>query len=215
MSRPPRSNPASPSPNPLLDWPIEARQQIGDHRVFTLHQHRARHPETGDARTFTTLHSVDWVNVMAITPDAQVVYVRQFRHGIETTTVELPGGMVDPGEAPLIAGLRELREETGYEASTWALLGSVQPNPALQNNRCHLVLALDAVPVDTQSLDEGECIEVLTRPLAECASLVFDGTITHSLVVATFFAYRERVGGWHLPDAATRRMLLLDEGGTP
>ena len=193
-----------------LDWPIAARTQIGEHSVFTLHQQQATNPRTGDALTFTTLHSVDWVNVLAITPDDEVVYVRQFRHGIEAATVELPGGMVDPGEDPLAAGLRELLEETGYEATTWAVLGSVHPNPALQNNRCHLVVAFDAVRVAEQSLDPGEFIEVLTRPLAACPRLVFDGTITHSLVVATFFAYRERVGGWHRPDAATLRALLLD-----
>ena len=78
----------------------------------------------------------DWINVIPLTDDGQVVMVRQYRFGIEGFTLEIPGGMCDPGEPPLEAARREMREETGYAPSEMIELGWVHPNPPLQNNRC-------------------------------------------------------------------------------
>ncbi len=191
-----------------LTWPIRDRRDVSQHYVFDVREHQGAHPVSGRERTFTTLRCSTWVNVLALTPHDDVLFVRQFRHGTETVTTELPGGMVDPGEDPIAAGMRELREETGYTASQWLWLGDVEPNPAMQDNRCALILALDAVPSGPLELDDGEDIEVMTMPLSRCPAAVFDGTITHSLVVCTFFAFREKVGGWHRPDADQVRQMM-------
>ena len=115
-----------------------------DYRIFKVASHEAAHPTTEVVRRVNVITSPDWVNVIALTPDDQVVMVRQHRAGTDTITLEIPGGMIDPGEGPLDGGRRELLEETGYVADTWIHIGSVEPNPAIQDNTCHTLLALDA-----------------------------------------------------------------------
>ncbi|MCB9548222.1 MAG: NUDIX hydrolase [Myxococcales bacterium] len=182
-----------------LSWaPIDDDAPV-DFRVFTVTRRRAAHPRTGQVRTFSIIDAPDWVNVIALTATDDVVLVRQFRHGTADLTLEIPGGMVDPGEAPLAAAQRELAEETGYRASAWMALGVVEPNPAIQSNRCHTFLALDAAPVEAQTLDPGEIIRIESAPLASIAGLVEAGEIRHALVIAGFFHLLRRAGGWRRP----------------
>ena len=135
-----------------------------------------------------------WVNVIATTPEGQVVLIRQWRHGIQGVTLEIPGGMVDPGEDPMAAGARELLEETGYQAAELIPLGWVDPNPALFNNRCHTFWAQDAVWVHDARPEDTEDIEVLLTPRKDLPSLVASGRITHSLVVAALSLFWLRTG---------------------
>lgn len=144
------------------------------------------HCRRGDGleRDFVVLASPDWVNVVPLTADGQVVLIRQFRVGSNDWTIEIPGGMIDPGERPIDAAAREMREETGYDADELVYLGKVNPNPALFENTCYTFLAKNAAPKAGQRLDEGEMIEVFTAPLAELPAMVADGRIDHSLVVS-------------------------------
>ena len=180
-------------------WPTVAREPGQDFKVFTVARHQARSPRTGQVRTFSVIDCPAWVNVIALTPDDQVLLVRQFRHGTQAVTLEIPGGMVDPGEAPQAAAARELREETGHVARRWVSLGAVAPNPAIQTNRCHTFLALDAEPVGGLIQDPGEDLVVTQRPLAELPGLFADGTIDHALVVAAFFHLLRVSRGWRRP----------------
>lgn len=125
----------------------------------------------------------DWVNVLALTPEQHLVLVRQFRFGINDFSLEIPGGVMEPGEDPVATALRELSEESGYVGTNARLLGSVHPNPAIQSNRCHLVLVEDARPSSSVDWDPDEEMSVTTLPVDAVYELAYRGGITHALVL--------------------------------
>jgi 8-oxo-dGTP pyrophosphatase MutT (NUDIX family) len=174
---------------PPKAWSIVSTHLDKSCRVFNLRTDRARSPRTGNAHDFFVLESPSWVNVIPLTLEKEVVMVRQYRHGIRDVTLEIPGGLVEDHDSPEEAARRELLEETGYREGSLILLGSVHPNPAIQNNICYTFLAKDVCAMGVQSQDEREDIEVILRPLAEIPALIRNGAITHSLVIAAFYRY--------------------------
>jgi 8-oxo-dGTP pyrophosphatase MutT (NUDIX family) len=179
----------SSSPRP---WPRLRRGLEHDFRVFKVRQDIVADPRTGHEHPRVRLECSDWVNVIAVTPEDQLLLVRQYRFGIEASTLEVPGGVVEPGEDPAVAAARELEEETGWVPGRLEALGAVHPNPALQANRCHSFLARDCVKRHAGRLDEGEDILVELHPRADLPRLILEGHITHSLVVVAFFLERLR-----------------------
>ena len=172
-------------------WPTLGSRRLVETRIFSLTARQARSPRTGATSEFYVLEMPDWVNVIALTDEREVLLVRQYRHGRAEVTLEVPGGLVDAEDAdPLAAARRELVEETGYEAKEVVLLGSVAPNPALQPNRCHTCLATGLRRAGEQRLDPNEDIEIVREPLAAIPGLIASGAISHALVVCAFV--------WHL-----------------
>ncbi len=132
--------------------------------------------------------------MIPITPQNEVVMVQQYRHGIQGVTLEIPGGLVEAYDSPETAAARELYEETGYRASEMIFLGSVHPNPAIQDNQCFTYLAKDVFLAGQQEQDEREDIEIIVRPLAEIPHLIRNGKITHALVLAAFYRFYMEYG---------------------
>lgn len=151
--------------------------------VFELQSVNYRHPVRGTEKDFVVVRSPDWVNVIALTAQGEIVLVRQFRFGIDGFSLEIPGGVMEAGEEPLAAGLRELREETGFTGARARLLGSTHPNPAIQSNRCHFVLVEDAVRSEALEWDPDEEMEITTMPAADVLALARAGGISHALVL--------------------------------
>jgi len=187
----------------LRPWRPIHRETVGSYRVFDVQRVELEDGEgrpRGDAFVFGV---PDWCNVVALTPDDQVVLVWQYRFGSGAMSLEIPGGVVDPGEAPDRAARRELREETGYEADAWQPLLVVQPNPALQNNRCHTYLARGARPrlVERQpglataatDFDAQEELETVLVPAHRIPDLLDGGQVTHSLVQGALEAFCRKV----------------------
>lgn len=168
-------------------WTVESETPVADHRIFQISRVRAQSAlRPGHASDFVVLHAPHWVNVIALTDYDHVVFVEQYRHGTRAITLEIPGGMVDPGEGFVEAGLRELAEETGYGGGHASQIGVVEPNPAFQTNRCGTVLVRGVSLQGAQELDPNEEIRVRLEPLSAVPELIRSGAITHALVVAAF-----------------------------
>jgi 8-oxo-dGTP pyrophosphatase MutT (NUDIX family) len=169
-------------------WTVERTKTLLDCRVFSVEARQMR--QDAGAREgaavregeFYILKTSDWVNVVALTDRDELVMIEQWRQGVLRVTLEIPGGIVDPGEEPLEAAIRELAEETGYEAKEWYGLGAIEPNPAIQDNRCHTFLALGAAPAKRQAFDAHEQCRVVIHPYEGAAALLAGGAITHALV---------------------------------
>jgi 8-oxo-dGTP pyrophosphatase MutT (NUDIX family) len=187
---------------PLAPWPIESEEKLADTRIFSLREVRARSPRTGVVRQMARVECVDWVNMVALTSDRQVVLVRQWRHGTREFTLEIPGGMVGSDESPEEAAARELLEETGYAGEGPVRIGTVTPNPAFLTNRCHTYLFTGCTRVAEPELDQGEDIEVDVRPLAEVPGLIAGGGIGHALVICGFWWLAQHDPRGFRPDPA-------------
>jgi len=153
-------------------------------------------PRTGKPFDFFLMDGKDWVNIIALTETKEVLLVEQLRHGINQTTIEIPGGCVEPHErdTPHLSALRELKEETGFHASQAEFLGSIAPNPAMQGMRLHCYVAFDVTEQAAQQLDAGEDIRIRREPLTEVYKKIRSGEVNHALVVAAFALFALRYG---------------------
>ena len=168
-------------------WVRKDLSQIADCRVLTVHESVSVSPNTDEEHNFYVMQTADWVNIVPVTDNNEIVCIRQFRHGNERITVEIPGGMVDPGEDPAVAGARECLEETGYETGELISLGILSPNPALFANQLHTYLAPGAVRVADVANTSTEHTEVQLIPLEQLPDFLISGEIDHALVAATLW----------------------------
>lgn len=175
--------PGQDPPRELRPWQRARSEQGPDLQVCRARYDWLTNPRTGELMKRTVLETPDWVNVVALDENRRLVIVEQFRFGSASMTLEIPGGMVDPGEAHGDAARRELREEAGYSSERWTYLGCVQPNPAFQDNICHHWLAEDARASHPQELDGGEDIAVRTLDLPGILAAIRAGTLRHALVL--------------------------------
>jgi 8-oxo-dGTP pyrophosphatase MutT (NUDIX family) len=168
----------------IKPWKKIRSTPAGDFRIFKIRSDTCVNPRTGMEHDFYVLDSVNWVNVIAITPDQKLVMIEQYRHGSGTVELEIPGGMMDAGETdPLASAVRELREETGYAGDEARLLGKIHSNPAILSNVTFTVLIENCRLQHDVEFDSGEDLATQLVPVAEIPKLVADEKIGHSLVV--------------------------------
>ncbi len=168
-------------------WKVLAAERMHDCAVFSVSRLLSRSPRDGGERSFFRIDAADWVNVVPITTAGDLVLIRQYRHGAGEVTLEIPGGMVDPGEAPSASAARELLEETGYAAAEICEIGRSNPNPALFGNRLHSFVARGCERVDEVRNEGSEetVVELVSR--AELTELVRGGSVDHALVLAGLY----------------------------
>ncbi|HYE65293.1 MAG TPA: NUDIX hydrolase [Pyrinomonadaceae bacterium] len=182
---------SSPLPSPVASesigpWERVGSENVADCRVFKVRRDWSINPRDGRKHDFYCIEAPDWINIVPLTARDEVVMIEQYRHGTDEVTLEIPGGMVDPGESPLEAAAREMLEETGYMGSAVEFLGKTRPNPAIQNNWIHTFLARNVSFRKAPEFESAEHTVVRLVPLADVPALISNGTINHALVVVGF-----------------------------
>ncbi|MCH8556956.1 MAG: NUDIX hydrolase [Balneolia bacterium] len=179
-------------PDKPAKWSTESETVICETRVFDVIKKKMRMPGGAKSSDFFTLKAPDWVNVIAIDENNEVILVEQYRHGTDDISLEIPGGVIEAthGNNPLEAAKRELKEETGYESDNWTHLGSVSSNPALFNNYCHVFLAENCRKSGNQELDKHEDISVRKMSYYDFCESALDGRIHHALAIAALAKYQ-------------------------
>lgn len=176
-------------PSRLGSWRELSRETIADGRIFTVERSMAESPVDGKSRPFHRIRSVDWAQLLPITANNEAVLVRQYRHGSQRITLEMPGGLIDAGEDPPTAALRECLEETGYRALSAQPLGVVNPNPALFAHRLYSFYATGVEPERAIQNTGSEVTEVVLVPVADLEGLLLAGEIEHALVAGALWRY--------------------------
>lgn len=194
--------------------PIPRRKRshvVADFGKIRIEEHELEGQPEG-ALPWYTLQLLDWVCIAAVTEDGRHVLVRQHRQGVNDLTIETAGGIVDPGEDPAASALRELAEETGWQADRAEPLGWVHPNPALQGNRCFLYLARDARPVPGWASDAHEITEPVVMTEAELRAALESAAVSHVLSAITLERALTRLREHAAFDAVLALLDQMEEG---
>jgi len=174
-------------------WELVRSEHLARCRILNLRRDLSIDPRDGRQHDFYVIEAPDWINVIPLTADGQVVMIEQYRHGSGEVTLEIPGGMVDEGEEAHEAAVRELWEETGYRSGRMSLLGKSRPNPAIQNNWLHAFLAEDCTFEQIPIFDGSEHTAVRLVPLGDIPQLIATGMINHALVIVAFHEFSLQV----------------------
>lgn len=174
----------------IKPWTRISSKPVGNFRVFNIRSDLKLSPRTGREHDFYVIEAVNWVHVVALTRENKVVMIEQYRHGSDRVELELAGGMIDAKDrSPLEAGLRELREETGYEGNCAQVIGQIYANPAIMNNICYTVLVRNCELKHLPQLDPGEDVAVTLVELENIPRFIQEGRIGHSLVVVGLYHF--------------------------
>ncbi len=178
-----------------LIWKSGTRERVFEGPIFDVCT-VVRTSTDGRSSTFIEVDSPNWVTVLPWYRREDgvpmFVMVDQFRHGSSTVTREFPAGVVEKGEDPTVAALRELMEETGLEAEKTLLLGNVSPNSAFMNNRSNFFLVEGVRLVASQNLDANEQLDVFSVPVEEVIASMGTGIYDNGIMMmALGFFLRE------------------------
>ncbi|MBE9606839.1 NUDIX hydrolase [Acetobacteraceae bacterium H6797] len=183
-------------------WEVLDSQQLFKDRWLNVKAEKVRTARGHVLDPYYVLSYADWVQVVALTPADELILVRQYRHGAQRNTLELPAGAMEPGESDAVAaGRREFIEETGFDAADWQLVSTLHPNTATHRNRCHTVLALGAFPAGEQKQDPGEDIQVQPMPLAEVLAGLGKGLLPQAMHVSALLLALSAAGRLDLASA--------------
>ncbi len=184
--------------NKSLNWKTLSQKYVLQDRWIKVRADVCEMPSGQIIEPYYTLEYPNWANVTAITPEREIVLVRQYRHAYGEAILELPGGAVDPGEPEMEAVQRELLEEAGYTGENWEEIARVSANPANHNNRSISFLCLNAQKVAEQKLDTGEEIEVVLMPIEEVKQLLNENKLVQAMHVASLFYAFQRLEQLHI-----------------
>ncbi|QJW91501.1 NUDIX hydrolase [Spirosoma taeanense] len=174
-------------------WQVEQSEYIHQLPWFTVRKDAVRMANGGHIPDYFVLEYPDWINVVAVTTDGQLVFIRQYRHAIAGVHYELCAGVVDPGEDPLTTAQRELLEETGFGGGKWQHLITLSANPGTHTNLTYSYLALGVEPKQAQALETTEEITVHLVSPDRARQIIDNGEMMQALHIAPLLKYLSRL----------------------
>jgi len=177
-----------------LRWELLSSTYVYKDRWFIARADSCRLPDGRVIEPYYVLEMPNWCNVVVVTEDEKIVFVKQYRHAITTTTIELPGGVIDKGETPEQAAIREVREETGFQVDEVEFMYKVAPNPATNSNTAYFFLGRNAKPVHALNFDPFEDIDVLIYSKEEVKQLLADNGMQHGVQIGALYEAFVRLG---------------------
>jgi ADP-ribose pyrophosphatase len=180
----------------LTKWTVERGQYLYKDQFLN---HRIDRCVTRQGVVVDPYHVIefsDWINVVAVTRDLEILLVREYRHGGGFVATGLPSGTFNPGDDALSCAKRELREETGVEAGSWYPTAQVFANPAVMTNQVHSFLAIDAERMGETEFDDSEEIETVPMPVTDVYRELLNGRLkVQGLHLASLYAAAAIVRG--------------------
>jgi ADP-ribose pyrophosphatase len=171
------------------NWDQVESNTVGEYSAFRVQRHVMRSPRTGDLHEFHVVDVPVCVQVIPFTADGRVVLVEQFRQGVRRVSLEFPAGVVEDGEDPVAAAVRELEEETGFRAAEASRLIDFDPDPAIQSNTIQVIIARGCTPDGERDQDDGEDVQVRVTAIGEIAGLIREGKIRHAAAISAWHLY--------------------------
>jgi ADP-ribose pyrophosphatase len=168
-----------------MKWKVLSSEQLFNDQWFKVRKEKCETPSGKIIDPYYVYDFSTWVGGFALTADGKVIMIRQYRHALGETCIEIPGGCVDDTDKSLEDAIaRELLEETGYQFSSIKHLGRISPNPSTNSNLLHMFLATGGVKVSEQSLDENEEIEIVLLSMDELKQLLRENKIIQAMHVS-------------------------------
>lgn len=156
---------------------LESRFTYQD-RWLKLRTDRCETPTGKILEGFHVIELPDWVNVIPVDADLNVILALEYRHGAGRRVLGLPSGILEKSDpSPLLGAQRELQEETGYGGGRFYSLGSAAPNPAIQSNRAHSFLAVGLQQSLERHLDPSEDVEIIRVGFSEFITRTLTGQL--------------------------------------
>lgn len=179
---------------PKGKWEVLSSEYVVESPWYRLRRDACRLPDGSLVESYYVREHAGFSVTFAITPDRHVVFTRQYKHGIADFVLELPAGMLEPGEEPAACARRELEEETGYVAPDFALIATLAMDPTSSNGQLYLYLARDATAEGTASLDSTEDIETVLLPLQTVLAQVRERHVRAQSQVASIYTALDHLG---------------------
>ncbi len=170
-------------------WKLLYSEYIIKRPWLTARRDKIELPDGRIIPEFYVLEYPEWVNVIAIPTDGRFVMERQYRYAADSTNYEIPCGVMEQGETPLEAAMRELKEETGYGGGQWRELMCISANPTSMTNMTHCFVATGVEKVSDQHLDATEELEVHLQSRDEVLALLQNNEMIQSLMIAPLLRF--------------------------
>ncbi len=175
-------------------WKKIASKKVFEDRWFKARADACQFPDGRIIDPYYVVELPNWANAVVVTPNNEIVLVKQYRYPVDAVTLELPGGVINEGEDPMIAALRETQEETGYSSDQIQLICKTAPNPAINDNTAYFYLIENAVPTAQTNPDFFEDIEVVLYSKNDFIQLLQQNKIMHGVQLGPIYEALLKLG---------------------